>query len=311
MSQAFEWIGHHVVKRVVIVEGVVENIEPLRIGAGRGIALESPTDLEVLKVYDAKSSRYVPVIPGSSWKGVFRSSAVAIARSVGLTNVCDGTPPRAVHPYPTSKEKSRLVNEWKGLPVDERIRRVLEGEIDLCLLCLIFGSTALYSHVTFHDSIPVGEYRLGYRTGIAIDRRSGAARKGALYTIEYVEPGAKFSFRFEAVNLPNYAIGLLAQVIMDLDAGFVKVGGMKSRGFGAVKFVDLRIKVLNYESRERIEKGTVKALDPIDKPIELTGDWRADLKAFAKAFYDALPVLKKVNDAMWRWGVALEGAKTE
>ena len=304
MAHSFEWIGHHIVKRVVVVHGVVENTEPLRIGSGKGIALESPTDLEVLKVYNVKSDRFIPVVPGSSWKGVFRSSAVAVSRSLGLVNVCDGVP-KAIHPYVEEEH----INEWKRLSIDEKIRRVIDGEIGLCLLCLVFGSTALHSHVTFYDSVPVGEYRLGYRTGIAIDRRTGAARRGALYTVEYVEPGARFSFRFEAINLPNYAVGLLAQVIMDIDSGFVKVGGLKSRGFGAVKFLDLKVGVHDRKSGGYVEKGVIEALDPIDRPVEIVGDWRKDLEAFRNAFLSALPVLKKVSESGWRWSVALTEAK--
>jgi len=302
--QAFEWIGHHVVKRAVVIEGVVENIEPLRVGSGKGVALESLTDLEVLKVYDAKKGKFAPVIPGSSWKGVFRSSAVAIARSLELTNVCDGIP-GSVHPFIESEH----INEWKRLPVGERIRRVIEGEISLCILCLIFGSTALHSHAVFHDSVPISEYRLGYRTGIAIDRRTGAARRGALYTVEYVEPGAKFSFRLEADNLPNYAIGILAQVIMDIGSGFVKIGGLKSRGFGAVRFVDLKVRVFDREAGDFIEKGVIKALDAIDRPVEITGEWRKDLEAFRGVFLSTLPILKKVNDLGWKWSAALTEAK--
>ncbi|MCC6017370.1 MAG: CRISPR-associated RAMP protein Csx7 [Desulfurococcaceae archaeon] len=308
MAQSFGWIGHHEVKRVIVVEGVIENTEPLRIGVGKGVALESPTDLEVLKVYDVKSDRFVPVVPGSSWKGVFRSSAVAIARSLGLTNVCDGVP-GAVHPYPTTREKSRFIDDWKKRSANEKIHKVIEGEVDLCLLCLIFGSPALYSHVIFYDSLPVSEYRLSYRTGIAIDRRTGAARRGALYTVEYVEPGAKFSFKFEATNLPNYAVGLLAQVIMDIATGFVKIGGLKSRGFGAIKFLDLKVKVFDRKVGSFVERGVIEALDSIDKPVEFVGDWRRDLESFRKVFLDVLPVLKKVNDSGWRWGVVFAETK--
>jgi CRISPR-associated RAMP protein (TIGR02581 family) len=304
VAHSFEWIGHHIVKRVVVVHGVVENTEPLRIGSGKGIALDSPTDLEVLKVYNVKSDRFIPVVPGSSWKGVFRSSAVAVSRSLGLVNVCDGVP-KAIHLHVEEEH----INEWKRLSIDEKIRRVIDGEIGLCLLCLIFGSIALHSHVTFYDSVPVGEYRLGYRTGIAIDRRTGAARRGALYTVEYVEPGARFSFRFEAINLPNYAVGLLAQVIMDIDSGFVKVGGLKSRGFGAVKFLDLKVGVHDRKSGGYVEKGVIEALDPIDRPVEIVGDWRKDLEAFRNAFLSALPMLKKVSESGWRWSVVLTEAK--
>jgi CRISPR-associated RAMP protein (TIGR02581 family) len=295
---AFEWIGHHILLRRVVFEGVVENVEPLRVGSGRGLALEAPTDLEVLKVRDPRSGQSVPVIPGSSWKGVFRSTAVAVLRTLGI-NVCDGVPRLSCEVE---------AKELKGLSVQEKLKYFIEGlpgtGRGLCLLCLVFGTASFTSHVAFHDSVPISsDFKLGYRTGVAIDRRTGGVRRGALYTVEYVEPGARFSFKLEAKNLPNYALGLLAQVIMDIDAGMVKVGGFKSRGFGGVRFNELKIRVLKPGDR------VLEALDPIDSPVELTGDWRRDLEALREAFMNSLDRIRKVSESGWRWSVILSSSK--
>ena len=74
----YEWIGHATLKRMVRVKGVVICDEPLRIGVGKAIPLYELTDLIVAKIYDPRTGDYIPFIPGSSWKGVFRSHSVNI-----------------------------------------------------------------------------------------------------------------------------------------------------------------------------------------------------------------------------------------
>jgi CRISPR-associated RAMP protein (TIGR02581 family) len=298
MTRILDWIGHHVLRRVVVLEGIVENVEPLRIGVGKGVALESVTELEVLKIYNPKLNQYIPTIPGSSWKGLFRSAATAILRTFNI-NVCDGLP----------RTSCRLDSKvLKGLSTDEKLRIILSGDQPLCLLCLVFGSAAFTSHVIFADSVVVSDYRLGYRSGIAIDRRTGSIRRGALYTVEYVEPGAKFTFRLDARNLPNYVLGLLAQVITDIDNGFIKVGGFKSRGFGTIKFVDLKIRV--FQSRGVVVgKGILEPLDPIDSEVELTGELRKDLELLRQVFLNSLDKIRKISENGWKWDVLLSEIK--
>jgi len=293
MVRTYDWIGHHVIKRVVVFEGIVENIEPLRIGSGKGVALESITEFEILKIYNSKINQYVPVIPGSSWKGVFRSTATAILTTLGIPNVCDGLPNTSC-----KFDSKRL----KGLTIQEKLNTIVSEGPSPCILCLIFGSQSFTSHVVFNDSAAVSDYMLGYRTGIAIDRRTNSVRRGALYTVEYIEPGTKFSFRLEAKNLPNYALGLLAQVIMDIDSGFIKVGGFKSRGFGTIKFVELKIRVFSSQGMV-LEKGVLDSLDPIDSKVELTGEWVKDLDILRQVFLNSLDKIRKVAESGWRWNV--------
>ncbi len=289
--EKFEWFGLHKLKRIVVLEGVITNVEPLRVGSGREALPHGPSDLPVVKIRKV-SGEEIPFIPGSSWKGAFRAYSVKLMRSAKLS-VCDGVPGASC----------LRGNEFNDLgSYFDQLKSIAEGTIPTCLACLIFGSPGIASHARFYDSYPIGSWRLGYRTMVAIDRRTGAARRGALFTVEYIEPGARFGFKMELVNLPNYAVGVLAETLLDMDMGLLKIGGLKTRGFGWVKVESLNVKVVDYvEGIAKVLSDRVPPLDPIDVEVELSSDWRATLSSFSNAWRASLDKLRKVSSAGWRW----------
>jgi len=299
---SFEWMGHVKTLRHVLISAKVINEEPLRIGAPKEfIVLED----EVLKTN--LEGKEVPVIPGSSWKGVFRSGSVTIARSSGI-NFCDGLPKSTCL---EGREFHQAEGKSEGWV--RKLDMIISGEVMLCLGCLIFGSQSFHSHVFFTDSYPIGDFSLGYRTGTAISRRTGAAQRRSLYTIEYVEPGCEFSFEMRAENLPNYALGLISSVISLLNLGMLKVGGQKSRGFGKVRFEDLRIKVYSMSHEKYgVSKGKLKPLDPIDLEVPWLGreseeamvegeEARTQLEEFKRAWRSAEEKIRKISLEGWAW----------
>lgn len=270
MTPQVLWTSSSTLLRETVFEGYLVNIEPLRIGASREAPpLGSIVDLAILEIN--YKGHTIPYIPGSSLKGVFRSWATTIARSKGL-NVCTGL----------SKETCMDIREVDGKKLRAHIHSKLKGGNSsaamkifwdtACLMCKIFGAPGYSSKVHFSDAYPIDENGnptptlKGVRTGIAINRRTGAVFRGALYTVEYVEPGARFKFNVRCENLPNYALGLLSSILKMIDSGEIKIGGFKTRGFGACRVENL--KVLN---RDLNSEGTtlMKALDEKDKPVNL------------------------------------------
>jgi len=305
--EPFEWIGHHKLLRIVTIEGALENVEPLHVGAGKKKGWEV-ADLIVLKVFDSKREETVPVIPGSSWKGVFRSETVALARQHGL-DVCDGLPKA------TCLEGNEFEEIEKNAPSEESLRLKLQsiagGNIPglgkgPCLLCLIFGTPGLRSHVYFYDSFPLGGYRIGYRTSVAISRRTGAAAHGSLFAVEYVEPGCIFGFRFTAVNLPNYALGLISTIMKRIDLGLVKIGGLKSRGYGTVRFLYDKFKITVFGIKG-VENGELVPLDPYDYGVKMSENTVEEkeakrvLEELSSACSKSLEKLKEVSSKGWKW----------
>lgn len=266
-----KWLSHSTLLRETIFDGYITNLEPLRIGSGREPPIEAPVDLAVLRI--GYKGVDVPYIPGSSLKGIFRSYATSLAKQSGL-EVCTGL----------SKETCSEIKEIYGKTLNDYIEELMKKssrealEIfyeNACLMCKIFGSTRYMSKVSFSDAYPIDDsgnivdVRTGVRTGIAVDRRTGAVYAGALYRVEFVEPGAKFKFNMRCRNLPNYAIGMLSLILMRMRDGLIKIGGFKSRGFGAVSIENLKFRSRDYVKEPSL---VMASLEPdVDVDVDLTG----------------------------------------
>ena len=260
------WTTHSILLRETIFRLTIENKAPLRIGAGRDPPMGSPVDLSVLRI--PYEGRFLPYIPGSSLKGVFRSFASLLAKKKGLRKACSGIGGDVCKPDEEGGVESFYTNA--------------------CLICKIFGSLGYRSLVSFEDAYPIDDrggfypYKTGVKRGIRIDRKTGAVSGRSMYDVEYVEPGAKFRFSIWCENLPNYALGLLSKVLLLMHEGEVKLGGFKTRGFGEVS-----IDTNGLEFRTRpIKHGRMEALDEKDMEFLLHAQTEND-------YFEAS------NDAAW------------
>lgn len=216
----------------LILSGTIEALTPLHIGSGRAEVDIGEVDMPILQ-----SPSGEPYIPGSSLKGKTRAEAERIAKTMGK-KVC--TPPN--------------VSQMCGT----RERNVA----DFCICCRIFGTAgtiSVASKVKFRDAYPVSRVEsLLERTGIAIDRGTGTASRGALYTIEAVPAGTSFSLEVVSENLTDEELVLLKASLKSLEDS--AVGGSSSRGFGKVRiqFTKLAERTAGYylgEEDERVLEG--------------------------------------------------------
>jgi CRISPR-associated protein Csm3 len=277
MTLQYPWFTHAVAYRTLRLNLSLRAEGPLRIGAGRAAPL-APTDLPVITV--KLDGEPVPYIPGSSLKGVLRSSSELLARSSGLDVCMAGDCARG----------RKIGNTPLGDALDEAIRRQDEDQQirvlkEFCLVCKLFGSASYRAHIDLLDAFPIKEtVKMGLKSGIAINRRSGAVRRGALFQVEYVGPGAVFKTSIIMTNLPNYAVGLLVGALDMIDAGLVGIGGFKSRGFGRVSINYEGLKGLIFQGgsvRELEGLERLSGLDEDDAEVELKpGDPKATLAAF-------------------------------
>ncbi|MBI4494825.1 MAG: CRISPR-associated RAMP protein [Chloroflexi bacterium] len=162
-------------------------------------------------------------LPGSSLKGVFRSYAEKLARTVGA---CCCNPFDDDLKSPSCFCGKRAEKQSRGATI-YRERQYA------CRICQVFGSTAMASRVRFLDAYPVGEVRLETRTGVAIDRQLGSVAPGALFDLE-VATRATFTTELQLRNFELWQVGLLALVLRDLREGRIPLGFGKSRGLGQV-----------------------------------------------------------------------------
>jgi len=273
------WTSGVALLREFLVEAEMVNRSPLRIGSGREPPLGSIVDLAVIRI--RREGRQEAYIPGSSLKGLFRSQAESLVRvKKPRIEPCSGLA------RSTCMDIRRVeggISLQAAIQNKMRVRNSKEAmELffhNACLLCKIFGAPSYAGRISFSDAYLLGEAHYGTRTGIAIDRRTGAVFGGSLYSVEYVEPGARFSFSIRLRNLPNYAVGLLARLMKMLRDGELRVGGFKTRGFG---LVTLENPVLRF--RSYIGGGTdLEQLEPgVDRPVSL-----GDLVSSENGYYAA------------------------
>jgi CRISPR-associated RAMP protein (TIGR02581 family) len=280
--ESYPWFSHSILYRIITLNITILNEAPLRIGAGRGVL--SPTDLPVITIRLRQQD--VPYIPGSSLKGTFRTTAEYIARSLGVRACQAGACNSNLW---DERERIRYGDMLDRLLREGKKEEVLKLLSKYCLICKIFGSSSFSSHLHFEDAYPQSGVSRGIKAGIAINRRSGAVQRGALYQVEFVNPGHKFKGSIVARNIPNYGLGLLAVTLDYFNEGVVRLGGFKSRGFGKVK-----VKVESIEGKT-IENGSYKdlndvrrlpALDKDDESIEIeVGNIDKTLQVFKKAWW--------------------------
>jgi len=250
------WYTHLIIERILKLNFKSIAKSPLRIGAGRAVNPFSPVDLPVLTI--KFGDELVPYIPGSSLKGVFRSASEYIGKTMGLKDIC-------------------MLGEGCRLKYDEMLQHFMKENAEqqlietlskYCLICKIYGSGTFLSHVEFSDMYPIMEtVSRSIKTGITIDRKSGAVKRGALYQIEFLNPGSTFTGSVTMKNLPNYAVGLISLVLDQINSGFIRVGGFKSRGFGEMSFKPSGISghIIRDGSIIEFKPGMQVTLDPLDE----------------------------------------------
>lgn len=132
------------------------------------------------------------LIPGSSWKGIYRHRTDHIATVLGMTEV----------------ERQRL------------------GDV-------LFGSLARAGLLRFADTVAAAT--VVTRTHVSIDRFTGGALDGGLFTVEAIAPHTELDHRISANrDVPPEVVALLTHVTRDLHDGLIGVGGHTTRGYGSV-----------------------------------------------------------------------------
>lgn len=162
----------------------------------------------------------MPFLPGSSLKGVLRSGTEALLRAMD-EQVCDST----------------------SSPCAQAVSR--------CRTCLLFGSVHGASVVTVEDGLPwppdgTPEERVSalarvhrartIRTGVAIDRQTGAAAPNKLFDLEALV-NVSFFPRLTLRNPAAWQAAALCTALQLLDDGILRIGSGTTRGFGRVRVV--------------------------------------------------------------------------
>jgi len=228
---------------------------PLSIRAG-DIGLEpGSSDMVCIRTRHAEHGATV-FIPGSSLRGVIRSTAEAALRgALGPAAACDPADQR---------RNCGSLPPPKGEPDGASIHRAS------CLACRLFGSTTLKARCSVRDLFPFpytasplsDEQRKNFeransvevRPGVFIGRLEGSVRHGP-FEQEMVPAGVRFFGDIALENYQFWQLGLLLSAIDELDAGFSQLGSGKSKGLGVVQ-----ARVVSLLHQQRAKQGGPKGV---------------------------------------------------
>jgi len=167
------------------------------------------------------ASAAVPFIPGSSLKGVIRNHFERIATSCGI-RACDPFSSSACGRGASSQESAEM-SEGK-----------FYSEV-LCAACKVFGCEASAGRFWIEDAMPSASDppTRQLRATLPIDRLLGCGRSASAADFEAVV-GGEYRTRIMLENFELWQLGMIAIVLMDLDDGYIQIGGLRSKGYGLV-----------------------------------------------------------------------------
>lgn len=197
---------------------------PLRIGGGQNAAAYSISSAPVLQTYNAKTKIYEPYIPGSSLKGVLRSTVERIIR--------------------TFDEKKSCVSVGAG-------QKPCGG----CITCDIFGSMDAGAKVRVRDAHMSNERGIVLKDqphcATLYDRNLNPLKdynnrvKTSLRIEETVASGSGFNVQIDIDNARDVEIGLVILALDEFNNKRIQLGGGSSRGNG---FANINLKSVTKKS---------------------------------------------------------------
>jgi CRISPR-associated protein Csm3 len=230
---------------------------PLLIKAGRsGEEALDPTlpDMSFVRMRRPGQTEEQVFIPGSSLRGVIRSHAEKLVRSVNAKSACDPTQTGG------GSRKACFAGE-SNTDVEGP-----EAYTQSCYTCRLFGNTALAGRLRIADFYPNAEQEplLSRRYGVAIDRVTGAVAQGP-FEIEILTD-AHFAGQLTVRNFTLGQLGMIAAALLDLHDGIVPMGYGKSRGLGRVSLTFDRFAVRTL----RDPKGAIQGVGALASEADRT-----------------------------------------
>ena len=234
MEKAEDYNDNHILKKPdnfaqfdcrYIIKGNITNISQLHVGAG-GIEAEFSNDNPLIRLKIGNTD--VPYIPGSSLKGIFRTE---------------------IEKFLKIQERTHKPEHFQNVcyVYDNKNNCNTKEVENICLVCRIFGNSQVGSHIIVSDAILNMDKFPGVKNkpGIAINRITGAAQRGAVFPVEALQPGGIFSFELQIINIDlkenNIITRAIKFLLKKLLEGWIYVGGKRSTGLGNIKIADAKI----------------------------------------------------------------------
>lgn len=222
------------------IEMKLETVDPMLVKSG--LATVNGPNMSFVRTY--RSGYAEPYIPGSSLKGVLRSHAERIARTLRSPSACEPFWNEEIKKEVQRNTNQRAETMWCGEKFNQR-EKSFDEEInnqtaykESCPACRFFGSTFYSGRFAISDAYLIEEdprqWRLEMRDGVGIDRYTGGASSRAKFDLE-VLTNARFKFTIQISNFELWQLGWMAYTLQDLKDKLIQVGSAKTRGLGRVK----------------------------------------------------------------------------
>lgn len=208
------------------VKGKLIAVDPIHVGSSSKNSL-NPSDVDDAVL---KDSRGLPVIPGSSVKGVVRSYFESVLRSIDENMCCYVMDKNSC--CTESRESKDKIREAKKHGAFKAAEAAYECS---CEACRLFGGREFAGKLHIKDCYLTGDPSFEFRDGVGIDRKTGAAMRGAKYNFEVVSKDSEFDFVMTAENLDEKQKKYFEFILKALESGELAVGGKTSRGLGSFK----------------------------------------------------------------------------
>ena len=250
--------------RRIRLSGTLRTVTGLHIG-GRTDEVGA-SDLPVLR-----DARDLPMIPGSSIKGVLRTTVESLVRAFSSNrqngDIWSCNPLAQESVSKRGREGACGAHKANERPTDA------DGS---CAVCRLFGSHILASHTRISDAFVRTEPEtplVEIRDGVAIDRDCKVVSGSQKYDFEVVSPGVEFALEVFVDNLQDWSMGLLFAGFDQMAEGFTALGGGTSRGLG-------RVDIQWHGILETTVKTVFHGQAPAERTIQ---DWR---KQFMEALHE-------------------------
>jgi CRISPR/Cas system CSM-associated protein Csm3 (group 7 of RAMP superfamily) len=197
-----------------------------------------------------------PVLTGAGLRGVIRSHAEKIARTLATIHAKDKND--FLNRCPACDPNVRDFNKNRKLPLEscdsllgkyyiqgnDNLYKCEDTVNSLCLSCQLFGSTRLGSRLIVEDAHykPLSQSNPTYKMldFLAIDRFTGGGVDGAKFDALALWKPA-FDFRMYLDNPVPWELGWLWLVIRDMIEGWLTVGFGSAKGFGRVRLINWKV----------------------------------------------------------------------
>ena len=213
---------------------------PLHIGGSQEDALTADSPI----VRDANGQ---PYIPGSSLKGLMRTASERVAHVITDQSACflqDG----GCSPQKKSPAIKELIEKSKD---EEKIYTAIYSA--LCPVCQTYGGGTIASKVKFNHVTFAEPVKTRARTSNRIDRKTGTAAGGALFSYEYIAADTQFKMVIEAENMTKMNLQILAGALAQLEQNTLRIGGKQAKGLGQIEYIEGTVKEQHFEGTSKEE----------------------------------------------------------